>query len=232
MQLSKVTKRLGSIVALDAVDLTVAPGEFVAITGSNGSGCSTLLRVMATIVQPTSGAITVNGVDAVAGVHRVRQGLSYAGDEVLHAPGMLAAEYVAFVREARPGRSTRPAAPSIEDILCRASIEPDRRVDTLSSGLRQRLSLAAAIATHADALLLDTPLSHADEAMYPRLLDWLRELRDSGTTIVVAPGRDAALRLLADRVVRLEQGSVASNRPTGRRQGAVVELADFVREVR
>lgn len=232
MQLSGVTKRLGSTLTVDAVDLTVARGECVGIVGPNGSGCSSLLRVMATVTRPTSGAITVNGIDAVANVHRARQSLSYAGDELLQAPGMLTAEYLAFVREARPTRPAMATPPGIDDLLRRSALEPDRSIDALSAGQRQRLSLVAAIATGAEGLLLDTPLSRADETMHAQLLDWLRELRDGGTTIIVAPGRDAGLRLLCDRIVRLEQGRIVSNRPTGRREGAVVELAAFVAEMR
>ncbi len=124
LELSKVTKRVGSAIAVHDIDLTVAIGECVAVVGPNGSGCSTLLRLMATVIAPSAGSITINGIDAVTHVHSVRRSLAYASETLLEAPAMLTSEYLDFVRKARPGQPARAGreTPGTGDILRRGAL--------------------------------------------------------------------------------------------------------------
>src|SRR5438874_130779 len=104
---SRLTKHYGATPALLDVDLDVGRGDSVGLVGPNGSGRTTLLRMIATRVRPTSGSIEIDGVDAVRHGYRLRPRLAYVGGDLVGADGLLAGEYVHLVLTARRRSATR-----------------------------------------------------------------------------------------------------------------------------
>src|SRR5437016_531843 len=90
-------KRFGAAVALAGVDVQVAPGECVGLVGTSGSGRSTLLRLLATLIRPSSGSIEIDGLDAVRKPYEVRGRLAYLGHSALPGHGLTASEYLTFL---------------------------------------------------------------------------------------------------------------------------------------
>src|SRR5262245_5613901 len=158
IRLAGLTKRFPSAVALDGSNLQMPRGECLGLLGPNGGGRSTLVRILATAIRPSSGTVEIDGIDAVRHVFRVRPRLAFVGEEPVRGFGLRAGEYLEFVRHARPSSRRPHASSSPADILKRAGLSPDAPVDSLSSGLRQRLALATALSIEADVLLLDSPL--------------------------------------------------------------------------
>src|SRR5512138_2725105 len=124
-------KRFGTTVALAGVDLQVAKGECVGVIGPNGSGRSTLLKLLATLLPASSGSIEIDGIDAVRRPFAARRQLAYIGDPNLSGHGLSALEYLDFVVSARGARLSRTA---IDETLARAAVPADADVDRLSTG--------------------------------------------------------------------------------------------------
>lgn len=211
-----LTKRFGRTVALADVDLQVARGECLGLAGVNGGGRTTLLRILATLSRPSSGVVEIDRIDIVRHVYDLRSRLAYVGHELLEGHGLRVREYLECVRAARRTAARRTAASkpdgarSVDRVLERAQLPPDADVDGLSSGFRQRLALAAAFLIDAEVLLLDDPLRAIDSTARPLFVDWLREVRDQGTTMVVALNEERDLKALCHGVVRLDAGHVGS----------------------
>ncbi len=209
IELRGVSKRYGATSALTDASLQIARGECVGVTGPNGSGRTTLLRVLATLIRPSSGFVTIDGIDAVRHLDRVRPRLAYAGEEAALAEPLRSVrvgEYLEFVRRARRTFASKTAHAGIQEVLARASLSGSTPLGALSAGMRARVSLAAALSCGADILLLDEPLRMLDADSRVRFVEWLRESRDAGTTQVLALTDRGDIAALCQRVAVLDAG--------------------------
>src|SRR5689334_12636633 len=163
-------KRFGTTVALAGVDLHVAAGECVGVVGPNGSGRSTLLKLLATLLPVTSGSIEIDGNDAVRRPYAARRHLAYVGDHHVAGHGLSASEYLDFIAS---GRGSQLSRTDVDDTLSRAVVPADADVDSLSTGNRRRLSLAAAFLVKPRLLLLDDPFSALDPDARQEFTQWL-----------------------------------------------------------
>jgi molybdopterin-binding protein len=196
-----------------AVRLEVAHGETVALLGPNGAGKSTVLGVVAGLVRPTSGRVSLAGHDLLAlPPHRRRVAL-LAQDPLLF-PHLSVLDNVAFAPRAR-GRSRAEARATARAWLGRTGVAElaDRRPDRVSGGQAQRIAVARALAADPDLLLLDEPMSALDVAVTPALRQTLRTVLADRTVVLVTHDALDAL-LLADRVVVVEDGHVVEEGPT------------------
>jgi putative ABC transport system ATP-binding protein len=199
--------------ALDHLDLTIQPSEFVAITGPSGCGKSTLLHLIAGLDRPSSGTVRVNGEDIQrvnADRFRRRQiGLVFQLHNLLTH---LTAEQNVAIPMFGTGRSTRECAQRSRELLADVQLgdRAGRRPPELSGGERQRIAIARALANEPSILLADEPTGSLDSASVERVLDLLRRLRaDRGLTIVLVT-HDLNVAAAADRLVRMADGHVIS----------------------
>jgi putative ABC transport system ATP-binding protein len=200
--------------ALDGVSLSVAHGEFVAVTGPSGSGKTTLLNVVAALQRPTAGRVIVGGVDlsrsSDAELSRMRRRtLGYVFQFFNLLPQLTARENVALPLEA-DGQRARVVAERVERALdlvgmhARASHLPCE----LSGGEMQRIAIARVLASDARLILADEPTGNLDSGRGTELMDLLRLLvdREGRSLILVTHDMSAAAR--GDRLVRLRDGRV------------------------
>jgi len=199
--------------ALNHLDLTIEPSEFVAITGPSGCGKSTLLHLIAGLDRPSSGTVRVNGEDirkVNADRFRRRQiGLVFQLHNLLTH---LTAEQNVAIPMFGTGRSTRECAQRSRELLADVQLgdRAGRRPPELSGGERQRIAIARALANEPSILLADEPTGSLDSASVERVLDLLRRLRaDRGLTIVLVT-HDLNVAAAADRLVRMADGHVIS----------------------
>ncbi len=217
IELTALTKRhrTGDIetTALDAIDLTIEAGEYVAVTGPSGCGKSTLLGLLGLLDRPTSGRYRLQGEDvtgcserALAAIRRGRIGFVFQSfnlvDELtVHDNVQLALRYGPLGERAQRAR----VAEVLErlGLAHRASHHPSQ----LSGGQQQRVAIARAIAARPALLLADEPTGNLDSAHGMEVMRLLRELNDEGTTLVVVT-HSAEHAALASRCVRLLDGRV------------------------
>ena len=193
-----LTHRFGSERALDNVDLVLDTGEHMAVLGDNGAGKTTLLRILATALRPTSGKLTIAGLDAFRERRRIRHYLGY----VAHAPGLYPAlsarENLEFFCDLQDVDRSR-VAEAMETVGL-ASVS-HRRAAELSRGMQQRLAIGRAILHDPRLLILDEP----DASLGADAADLLAGLM-RGRTAVLATHDHALANRLCPRTLVLRHG--------------------------
>lgn len=200
-----VTKRYGETEAVRGVDLTLAPGECVAMVGHNGAGKSSLIKLMLGLTTPTAGRIRVLGGDpASAACSPIRRRIGFLPENVAFHPSMTGRETLDFYARLK-GAPCRDNDALFEKV----GLEPAairRRVSTYSKGMRQRLALAQALLGGPKLLFLDEPTTGLDPALRQSFYAIVAELRDRGTTILLCSHALTELEGQADRVVVMNRG--------------------------
>jgi putative ABC transport system ATP-binding protein len=206
--------------ALRGVELSVAPGEFVALMGSSGSGKSTLLHLLAGLDAPTAGSIEVGGVDLAAlgedGRTRLRRrclGLIFQSFHLLDT--LSALENVALplaIAGGRAGAARRRAAEVLEWVGL--AQRQRHRPDQLSGGEQQRVAVARALVIEPLVLLADEPTGNLDSVQGTHLIHLLRRLVDERRQTLVMVTHDAGHAAYADRVLRLHDGQLVGEYPS------------------
>jgi ABC-2 type transport system ATP-binding protein len=212
LEVGRLTKRFGRRVVLDDVTVAVERGSVVGLVGPNGSGKSTLLHVALGLVRPTSGSVRVWGVPPAA-LEGFGRRVGWVLETTGVHPGFTPAETLALLGEAMgvvPGRQ----AEVLDAIGLRDAAA--RPVGEFSLGMRQRLSIGAALLAEPELLLLDEPTTGLDPTGIRWLRDLLSELRREGCTVVLASHLLDELAKLADEVVVLRDGRVAAAGAVGR----------------
>ena len=206
----RLAKTFGPTVALADIDLQIARGECIGLTGPNGGGRTTLLRILATLLRLSAGTVEIDGIDVVRHADQVRSRIAYVGGEGPKGEGLRVREYLAFVADARRVRGTPSVRRGVDDAMDRAKLPADTSVDALSAGLRQRVALATALLIAPKVMLLDDPFQSMDSGARGFFTEWLRETRDSGTTMVVAFNDDTLTKTLCHHVAHLDSGRLIS----------------------
>ena len=219
---SGLGKRYGSVVALDGVGLSVAPGELVGLVGANGAGKSTLVKIACGLVRPTTGTAMVCG--APAGSREARRRLGYLA-ELFRFPGWSTASEVLGLHQRLSGS---PRGQSERDELLELvglSDVAQRRVEKMSKGMQQRLGIAQALVGEPNLLLLDEPTSALDPAGRRAIRALLLQLRDRGIAVLLNSHLLGEVERVCDRVVILAHGTVvADGRPDELTQAGGVEI--------
>lgn len=203
--LRDVTKRFGRITAVRSVSWAPKRRQVTALVGLNGAGKSTLLRVMAGLVRPTDGSVTVAAtpgrrtLSAMIEAPALSSGLSVRRNLRIHA---------ALTGAGRDEIATVADLAGIGDIL-------GRRVGTLSQGYRQRVAIAIALLRSPDVLLLDEPTNALDPEAIVQLRRLVRRIADRGTAVVVSTHLLRELDGVADALTVLHDGQVRYDGPFG-----------------
>jgi len=205
-----LTRRYGSLLALDQVSLEVRPGEIVGLLGPNGAGKSTLLRTAAGLQPPDSGAVRLAGADLWKQPIEAKQRLGYAAEEPTFYEELSAEEYLAFVSGIR---GLDPAATRARvDALAGALGLADRLREPVrgySHGMRKKLSFLAAVLHRPAVLLCDEALEGFDAAAALAAKNELRALGAQGAAVLFSSHVTETMERLCDRVVLLWRGRIA-----------------------
>ena len=190
------------------IDFTAPPGEVTALVGPNGAGKTTLLLVLATLLVPDAGTVSVAGHDPVTEPDAVRARMGWSPDVFGLYDNLTAREYLVFMGEAYRLSAARSRARA-EELLDQARLgdRADRPVHEMSRGQKQRLGLVRALVHEPQVLLLDEPASGLDPRSRVELRELLRSLARAGTTVIVSSHLLGDLEELADRVVFVDQGA-------------------------
>jgi len=195
-----VSVRFADRTVLDKVSLHVDTGEVVAVLGPSGSGKSTLLRVIAGLLHPDGGTVSIDGLD-VTGTHAHRRNVGLVFQDEQLFPHLDVAANVGFALRMRGDHRSAIAA-RVDELLAMVGLEGfgGRRVDRLSGGEAKRVALARSLAPRPAVLLLDEPLTGLDRDLHDRLAAELATLlRSTGTTAVLVTHDVEEATTIADR---------------------------------
>jgi putative ABC transport system ATP-binding protein len=216
-----VTRRYGegetAVDALRGVSLSVQPGELVAVMGPSGSGKSTLMHILAALDEPTSGTVTIGGQDIAGLTDREvtllrREHIGFVFQFFNLLPMLTAEENVALPLSIA---GEKPEKAFFDDLLKRLGLwdRRDHRPSELSGGQQQRVAIARALVTKPTVVLADEPTGNLDTATSHEILDLLRAAtEDYGQTTVMVT-HDAAAAAIAGRILFLNDGLIADERP-------------------
>jgi iron(III) transport system ATP-binding protein len=211
--LAGVTRRFGSVTAVDRFDLTLAAGEFVSLLGPSGCGKTTTLRMIAGFLEPSEGTITMDGTvisSPGSALPPEKRNMSMIFQSYAIWPNMTVAENVAFGLEVRklPRATIRQRVDEILGVVRMQHLR-DRYPQELSGGQQQRVALARAIIVQPGVLLLDEPLSNLDANLREEMRYEIRRLHDAFriTTVYVTHDQAEAM-VTSDRIAVMNQGRV------------------------
>ena len=223
-----LTRRFGAVSAVDGLSLEVQRGEIFGLLGPDGAGKTTLFRMLATVLEPTSGSARVAGVDVLTGAEDVKAHIGYMPQAFSLYGDLTVLENLRFIAEAY-GVPRAQIGPRLDRLLAFSRLGPflGRRAEFLSGGMKQKLALAATLIHEPAVLLLDEPTTGVDPVSRREFWQILTELNGQGMTVLVAtPYMDEAER--CTRVALIHQGRILSvDTPAAmkaRLDGVVIEV--------
>ncbi len=214
MELKNVTKRYGSLYALDKVSLGIEKGEWIAIMGPSGSGKSTMMNIISCMDKPTEGQVFFDGKDItkysrrkLTEFHRDKIGLVFQQFHLINYLNAVENVMVAQYYHSMPDEKEALEALERVGLKDRAKHLPSQ----LSGGEQQRVCIARALINSPELILADEPTGNLDEANENIVLDLFRQLHKDGTSLIVVT-HDPEVGEVAERVVRLEHGKIISDK--------------------
>ncbi len=214
VRLEGLSRHYGPVVALDRLDLTLAPGELIALLGPSGCGKTTTLRLLAGLEDADTGRITVGGRD-ITHISAAKRDMGMVFQAYSLFPHMTVRQNVAFGLRLRKVAAAQRDKRALEMLnLVGLSVQADRYPHQLSGGQQQRVALARALAIEPQVLLLDEPLSALDAKVRAQLRDEIRriQLEVGITTLFVTHDQEEALAI-ADRVGVMRDGRLEQLAP-------------------
>ena len=202
-----LTKTYGTVAALRDCSLDVEAGEVFGLLGPNGAGKTTLLRLLLGYLRPTNGNARVAGFDCVRKSVAVRRNVAYLPAEAALFPHMRGREALQFFAEVRPGSQLQHSLALAE----RLELDLTRRVSFMSTGMKQKLALAATLAASTKLYILDEPTANLDPTVRATVLSLVKEARAAGKTVMFSSHVLSELERVCDYLVWRPAGG--SRRP-------------------
>src|SRR3990170_9008578 len=203
-----LVKQFGTIRALDDLSFSVEAGEIYGLIGPNGAGKTTTLRIVSTLILPTSGEVNVFGLDAVEQAGEVRRIISYLPEEAGAYPNLSGCEYLEFMAKFIQGGSKKTVAEAAE--ISGLGERLKDRAKTYSKGMKRRLLVARALMGNPKLAVLDEPASGLDvlHAYHVRQII-KRYVKERGVTVLLSSHNMLEVEYLCNRVALVNKGKIA-----------------------
>jgi ABC-2 type transport system ATP-binding protein len=217
LTVQRLTKRFDRP-AVDALDLTVRAGEFYALVGPNGAGKTTTLRMVAGLLRPDAGAVSIFGIDALRDPVAAKQVMAWVSDEPMIYDKLTPLEYLEFVAGLW-GIAPRTSQDSAHRLLISLGLEShlNERCEGFSKGMRQKVALAGALVHDPRLIILDEPLTGLDAVSARHVKGLLGDRVRAGDTVIMTTHILEVAERMADRI-----GVIASGRLVA--EGTLTEL--------
>ena len=204
-----LTKRFKNFTAVDHLDLSVRRGEIYGFLGPNGAGKTTAIRMLCTLLSPSSGTASVDGYDIVKQGNDVRKRIGLVSEKMIMYPRLTALENLMFFGRLY-GIERKALRKKSEELLemVKLTTFKDKLVGGFSSGMKQRVNVIRAIIHDPDVLFLDEPTTALDPQSTRFVRDLVKELRQRGHTIVLTTHVMEEADELSDRVCIIDHGKI------------------------
>jgi ABC-2 type transport system ATP-binding protein len=212
IEVRQLTKTYNETEALRSVSFTVPAGQVCGYLGPNGAGKSTTVKILTGVLRPTGGGASVAGFDVVRESLEVKRRIGYVPETGTVYSTLSANEYLTLVgalHDMEPGEVAERSAQMLELFQIRDAA--DRRLDTLSKGMRQKVVISAALLHDPEVVLFDEPLSGLDANAAWMIKDIVRGLADRGKTILYCSHILDVVERLCERVIILDRGEVVAD---------------------
>ncbi|MAW59660.1 MAG: hypothetical protein CMJ94_02355 [Planctomycetes bacterium] len=221
-----LTKRYGSLTAVDALTFGVEPGEILGFLGPNGAGKSTTLRILSGFQPPSSGRARIDGCDLQDASLQARQRIGYLPENFVAPPELRVGEYLRFrarLKGLKRGEARQRAARVVETLGLEDRVR--QPFAALSKGYRQRVGLADALLADPPALLLDEPFGGLDPVQRQDFRNFLRELAGQGKAVLFSSHVLPEVEEIADRVLIIHHGKARADGELARLQQRAADEA-------
>src|SRR5882757_9947960 len=211
IEVRALTKRYGNFTAVNGIDLTVPSGELFGFLGPNGAGKTTTLRMIAGILRPTAGEISIAGVDIQADPIGAKMRLGFIPDRPFIYEKLTGAEFLRFVAGLYDQEG-----PEVEhrarELLALFDLEEwrDELVESYSHGMRQKLIISSAFVHRPEVIVVDEPMVGLDPEAARILKDLFREYTHRGHTIMMSTHTMEVAEVMCDRIAIVYQGKIAA----------------------
>jgi len=202
-------KKRGAVKAVDDVSFVCRPGQIYGLLGANGAGKTTTLRMLATILKPTAGTARLCGHDIVEHPERVRATCGFLSTHTALYPRLTAEEMVAYFGRLN-GMDARTLKSRIDELFGRLDMNGfrDRRCDKLSTGMKQKTSIARTLVHDPPVMIFDEPTLGLDIMTARTIIDFIRECRDRGKTVIFSTHVMREVEKLCDVVGIIQNGKL------------------------
>jgi len=222
VETKNLTKKYGSFVAVDSLNLSVKQGEVFGLLGPNGAGKTTTILMLLGLTEPTSGQVKVLGFDPARQPLSVKSRAGYIPDQVGFYDELTARENLVYIARLN-GLSRQESKKRIDKALEKVGLADvaEHNVKTFSRGMRQRLGVADVLIKNPQLIIMDEPTQGLDPELAREFLALIRELADAGITILLSSHLLYQVQEVCDRVGLFHQGHMVLN-------GTVTDLAQKV----
>lgn len=205
-----LTKQFGQIRALDGVSFKIRPGEIYGLIGPNGAGKTTTLRIICTLIKPTSGTLKIFNQDAVNQAEKIRQIISYLPEESGAYPNLTGMEYLEFMAKLQTKAGGDVAAVVAEAVqICGLGDRLKDKAKTYSKGMKRRLLVARALMTQPKLAVLDEPASGLDVMHAYHIREIVkRYVKEHGVTVLLSSHNMLEVEYLCNRVALINKGKL------------------------
>jgi ABC-2 type transport system ATP-binding protein len=212
IRLKGLTKRYGSFTAVNGIDLAVEPGELFGFLGPNGAGKTTTLRMIAGILRPTAGVITVGGKDIRTNALAVKAKLGYIPDRPYVYDKLTGAEFLRFVASLY-GQEGEAVEKRIDELLELFELTPwrDELTESYSHGMRQKVIIASALVHRPEVIVVDEPMVGLDPRSAKLLKLLFRQFVDRGGTILMSTHTLEVAEAMCDRIAIIKGGNIVAS---------------------
>jgi ABC-2 type transport system ATP-binding protein len=208
IQLADVTKRYDASIVVDRLNLQINPGEIVGLIGHNGAGKSTTLKMIAGLVEPTSGHVQVMGHDMQKESIKVKQRIGYLPEESSLYEAMTARQYLLFFSELYQ-MPRGQALQRIDQLLDSLGLaEKNKLTGEFSKGMKRKTAIARTLLHDPNLLILDEPNSGLDPLTSFFIINYLKTLRHEGKTIILSAHNLFHVETICDRVGIIKNGKL------------------------
>jgi general nucleoside transport system ATP-binding protein len=215
LELAGLTKRFGALVANDAIDLVIEPGEIHCLLGENGAGKSTLMNMLYGLLQPDDGQIVIDGekVEISSPSDAIARGIGMVHQHFMLVPVFTVAENIMLGRETTRGAGVLDRKKA-HDLVTELSdkygfdVDPEALVEDIPVGVQQRVEIIKALANDAEVLILDEPTAVLTPAEIDELIGVMRQLKENGTSIVFITHKLKEVKAIADKITVIRRGKV------------------------
>ena len=207
IHLDHITKTFGSFVAVDDLTVTIQPGEFFGFLGPNGAGKTTTIKMMAGLFTPTSGRILIDGHDTVKEPIEAKKALAYIPDQPFLYDKLTGREFLYFVGGLFKIEK-KALAGKIEELISHFEVGDwvDKRTEDYSQGMRQRITIAAALVHDPSVIVIDEPMVGLDPRSARIVKDTLKQKSRAGASIFMSTHSLQVAEELCDRIGIIKNG--------------------------